>query len=60
MYSLYTVQLYSTNMLRVRPVEVAVNKAVIEVEGDVHVNAEETHDESDKGTVAQSVYNREV
>ena len=33
----------------VAPVEIAVNKAVIEV--DVRVNAEETHDESDKGTV---------
>ena len=33
----------------VAPVEIAVNKAVIEV--DVRVNTEETHDESDKGTV---------
>ena len=32
-----------------------MNKAVIEV--DVRVNAEETHDESDKGTVAQAVPN---
>ena len=37
----------------VAPVEIAVNKAVIEV--DVRVNAEETHDESDKGTVAQAI-----
>ena len=40
----------------VAPVEIAVNKAVIEV--DVRVNAEETHDESDKGTVvSQAVPN---
>ena len=37
------------------PVEIAVNKAVVEVV--FHVNAEETHDESDKGNVAQAVPN---
>ena len=36
----------------VAPVEIAMNKAVIEV--DVRVNAEETHDESDKGTVGEA------
>ena len=35
--------------------EIAVNKAVVEVV--FHVNAEETHDESDKGNVAQVVSN---
>ena len=35
--------------------KIAVNKAVIEVV--FHVNAEKTHDESDKGTVAQAVPN---
>ena len=37
----------------VAPVEIAVNKAVIEVDVRclVRVNTEETHDESDKGTV---------
>ena len=39
------------------PVEIAVSKAVVEVEVDFCVNAEETHDESDKGTVAQAVPN---
>ena len=29
------------------PVEIAVNKAVVEVEVDFRVNAEETHDESE-------------
>ena len=34
-----------------------MNKAVVEVEVDVCVNGEETHDESDKGTVAQAIPN---
>ena len=69
-YSLYTVQLYSTNMLQectnlsrkhtinttkaaehvaangvTAPVEIALNKAVVEIEVDFRVNAEETHDQ---------------
>ena len=52
LYSLYTVQLYSTNML-----QECTNLSRKHTKAAEHVAA---NDESDKGNVAQSVYNREV